>query len=95
LAYPNFDLPFILTTDASKVTVAEILSQEQDGIERPIAYASRQINKAEQAYSASESEMLVLVWATKYFRCYLFGVKFVARADPTALTYLKNFADSL
>jgi len=76
LAYPNFDLPFILTTDASKVAVAAILSQEQDGIERPIAYASRQMNKAKQAYSASESEMLALVWATKYFRCYLFGAKF-------------------
>jgi len=94
LAYPNFDLPFILTTDASKVAVAAILSQEQDGIERPIAYASRQMNRAEQAYSASESEMLALVWATKCFRWYLFGAKFVARTDHAALTYLKNFADS-
>jgi len=89
LAYPNFDLPFILPTDASKVAVAAILSQEQDGIERPIAYASRQMNKVEQAYSASESEMLALVWATKYFRCYLFGAEFVARTDHAALTYLK------
>ena len=38
LAYPNFDLPFILTTDASKVAVAAILSQVQSGVERPIAY---------------------------------------------------------
>jgi len=52
LAYPNFNLPFILTTDASKVAVAAILSQVQDGVERPIAFASRQINKAEQDYSA-------------------------------------------
>ena len=79
--------------DASKVTVAAILSQQQEGIERPIAYASRQMNKAEQAYSASESEMLALVWATKYFR-YLFGTKFVVRTDHAALTYLKHFADS-
>jgi len=27
LAYPNFELPFFLTTDASKVAVAAILSQ--------------------------------------------------------------------
>jgi len=26
LAYPNFELPFILTTDASKVAIAAILS---------------------------------------------------------------------
>jgi hypothetical protein len=41
LAYPNFDLPIILTKDASKFVVAAIQSQEQDGIERPITYASR------------------------------------------------------
>jgi hypothetical protein len=75
LAYPNFELPFILTTDASKVAVAVILSQVQDGVERPIAYSSRQLNKAEQAYSATEAEMLAFVWATKYFRCYLYEKK--------------------
>jgi len=52
LAFPSFDLPFILTTAASKVAVAAILSQVQNGLERPVAYASRQLNKAEQAYSA-------------------------------------------
>jgi phosphopantetheinyl transferase (holo-ACP synthase) len=71
LAQPNFGLPFILTTDASKVAFAAILSQVQDGVERPVAFASRQMNKAERAYSASEAEMLALVWAAKYFRCYL------------------------
>jgi hypothetical protein len=93
LAYPNFERPSIFTTDASKLAVAAILSQEQDGLERPIAYASRQLNKAEQAYSASEAEMLALLCATKSFRCYLYGADFVARTDHAALRYLKNFAD--
>ena len=43
LAYPNFKEPFILTTDASKVAVAAILSQLQNGVERPVSYASRQM----------------------------------------------------
>jgi hypothetical protein len=47
--YPNFELRFILSTDASKIAFAAILSQEQNGVERPIPYASRQMNKAEQA----------------------------------------------
>ena len=46
LTYPDFSLPFILTTGASKIAVAAILSYVQDGIEWPIAYASRQMNKA-------------------------------------------------
>jgi transposase InsO family protein len=94
LAYPDFELPFILTTDASKIAVAAVLSQVQEGIERPIAYASRQLNKAEQAYSASESELLAVVWATKYFRCYLYGRKFLVRTDHSALTFLHKFADN-
>jgi len=52
------------------------------------------MNKAEQAYSASEAEMLALVWATKQFRCYLFGKQFLVRTDHAALTYLRNFADN-
>jgi hypothetical protein len=94
LAYPNFDPPFILTTDVSKVAVAAILSQVQDGEEKPFAYGSRQLNKAEQAYSASEAEMLALVWATRYFRCYLFGKQFLVRTDHSALSYLRTFSDT-
>ena len=37
--------------------------------------------------------MLALVWAVKYFLCYLFGRKFLVRTDHSALTYLRKFAD--
>jgi len=86
LAYPNFELRFILTTDASKVAIAVILSQVQDRKERPIAYASRQLNTAEQNYTVSEKEMLSLVWATRYYRCYLYGKRFLVRTDHATLT---------
>ena len=94
LAYPNFNLLFNLTTDASKLAVAAILSLVQDGAERTIAYASRQMNTAERNYSATETEMLALVWAAKYFRCYLYGKRFVVRTDHSALSYVRNFADN-
>jgi len=86
-------LPFILTTGASKTALGAILSQVQNGEERPNVYASRQTNKAEQSYAATELEMLGLVWATKQIRCYLHGRKLVARTYHAALTYLRNFAD--
>jgi hypothetical protein len=92
LAYPDFKLHFIVTTDASKIAIAAVLSQVQDGVERPISFASRQINTAERSYSASELEMLDLVLATKYFRCYLYGKKFLVRTDHAALTFLHKFA---
>ena len=89
-AYPNFDLPFIFITDVSKKAVAAILLQVQNGLERPVAYASRQLNKAEQSYSALEAELLALVWAAKYFRCYLYVKRFKVRTDRAALTNLKT-----
>ena len=93
LAYPDFKSQFILTTDASKLAVAAILSQVQDGVERPVAFASRQMNKAEQNNTASEAE-IASTWATKHFRCYLYGKKFLVRTDHSALTYLHKFADN-
>ena len=87
LTYPNFDSPFILTTDASNIAVAAILSQVQYGVERPIRYASRQMNSAEQNYSASEDEMVAVTWGTRQFRCYLFGKHFVLRTDHATLVY--------
>jgi hypothetical protein len=42
LAYPNFSQPFIPTTGASKMALGAILSQVQGGLEKPLAYASRQ-----------------------------------------------------
>jgi hypothetical protein len=86
LPYPNFELPFILTTDASKLAVATVLSQVQDGLEQPLAYAIRQMNTAGQNHTASEAEMLVLVWATKYFRCYLYGHRLQVRTEHAVLT---------
>ena len=76
------------------MAVAAILLQVQNGLERPVTYASRQLKKAEQAYSASEAELLALVWAAKHFRCYLYGKRFTVRTDHAALTCLKTFSDT-
>ena len=84
LDYPNFASQFILTTDASKTAIAAIVSQVQDGVERPISVASRRLNPAESRYSASELEMLALTWGTRHFRCYLCGKQFVLRTDHAA-----------
>ena len=52
LAFPDFKVQFILTTDALTVGLGVVLSQVQEGIERPISFASRQLNEAESSYSA-------------------------------------------
>jgi hypothetical protein len=45
LQYPDFGKPFILTTDASGYATGATLSQGKLGQDKPIAYASRTLNK--------------------------------------------------
>jgi transposase InsO family protein len=90
LKYPDFSLPFILTTDASNFALGAVLSQGTVGKDRPVAYASRTLTKSEENYSAIEKELLAIDWATKYFRPYLFGRKFTLYTDHQPLTYALN-----
>jgi hypothetical protein len=71
LQCPDFSKEFILTTDASNQGIGAVLSQGIIGKDLPIAYASRNMNKAEQNYTSSEKELLAIVWGIKHFRPYL------------------------
>lgn len=90
LTYPQFDKPFILTTDASDYAIGAVLSQIQDKIEKPIAFASRTLNDAETRYATIEKEALAIVWAINKFKPYLYGAKFTLLTDHKPLTFLKN-----
>lgn len=88
LQYPDFEKEFNLTTDASNFAIGAILSQKKNGADLPIAYASRTLNDSEVNYSAIEKELLAIVWATKYFRPYLYGRKFKIFSDHKPLQWL-------
>jgi hypothetical protein len=89
LIYPNFEKPFSLTTDASNIALGAVLSQDH----KPVCYASRTLNDHELNYSAIEKELLAIVWATKYFRSYLFGRKFQILSDHRPLVWLENIKE--
>lgn len=93
LKFPDFSKPFYLTTDASKYAIGAILSQVFDGAEHPVAYASRQLNEAEQKYGATEQECLGVVWGVRHFRCYLYGRHFTIITDCQPLKWLINARD--
>lgn len=87
LTYPDFAKHFCLTTDASNFAIGAVLSQGNPGKDRPIHFASRTLNKTEESYSATEKELLAIVWALKVFRGYLYGQKVKIFTDHQPLTY--------
>jgi len=91
LAYPDFDRPFLLQTDASDVGLGAILAQHDgNGQERVIAYASYTLSPREQNYSTMEKEALAVVFAVKHFRFYLLGKRFSVITDNNALRWLHS-----
>lgn len=94
LQYPDFDKTFVLTTDASNVAIGAVLSQGPIGSDKPVAYASRTLSDTEARYSTIERECLAIIWATKHFRPYLYGRKFIIYTDHKPLSWLNSLKDA-
>ena len=84
---------WILDTDASDVAVGAVLSQIQNGIERPIAYYSRTLQPAERNYCVTRRELLAIKDGVRAFKRYLYGQKFTVRTDHGSLRWLLNMKD--
>lgn len=59
---------FLLDTDTNDIAIGAVLSQEVDGEERVIAYASKCLNKAERKYCTTRKELLAVVHFCHEFR---------------------------
>ncbi len=94
LAHFDPDSPTIVTCDASTQALGAVLSQEQDGVERPVAFASRALTPTEQRYSVGEREALACVWASGRWHLYLYGRHFTLRTDHQVLTTLLSASGS-
>ncbi|XP_008484885.1 uncharacterized protein K02A2.6-like, partial [Diaphorina citri] len=82
----NPSLPVSLTTDASPYGVGAVLSHTVNGVEKPIAYASRSLTTSEQNYSQLDREALAIIFGVTHFYKYLFGRHFLLITDNQPLS---------
>lgn len=91
LSTPDFKKHFYIQCDASSEGVGGVLFQvNNDGEERPIAYLSSKLNKAQKNYSVTEQECYAAVLSVKKFRPYVEGLPFTIITDHSSLKWLMS-----
>ncbi|GJT26557.1 reverse transcriptase domain-containing protein [Tanacetum coccineum] len=91
---PDWSLPFEIMCDASDYAVGAILGQRSDKHFKPIHYASKTMNEAQENYTTIEKELLVVVFAFDKFRQYLVLSKTIVFMNHSALRYLFTKQDA-
>ena len=90
IAFADFDKPFLLETNTSKLGFGAVLSQKQpNGWYYPVAYASQSLTIHKCNYHSTKQELLALKWAiTEQFQEYLHWKPYVVKTDNNPLAYI-------
>nr|GEV75903.1 reverse transcriptase domain-containing protein [Tanacetum cinerariifolium]GEV77873.1 reverse transcriptase domain-containing protein [Tanacetum cinerariifolium] len=91
---PNWNLPFELMCDASDFAVGAVLGQKDGKNFHPIYFASKTLNLAQQKYTVTEKELMVVVFAFAKFKSYLILSKTVVHTDHSVLRHLFKKQDA-
>ncbi|KAH8280002.1 hypothetical protein KR054_004843, partial [Drosophila jambulina] len=78
-------------TEKDAYPLPQIISEEGD--ERPIAFISKKLNKAQRNYTVTEQECLAAIVALKNFRAYVEGHRFKIITDHASLKWLMSNHD--
>ncbi|GJR90548.1 reverse transcriptase domain-containing protein [Tanacetum coccineum] len=91
---PNWNLPFELMCNASDFAVGTVLGKKDGKNFHPIYFASKTLNTAQQKYTVTEKELMVVVFTFDKFRPYLILSKTIVYTDHSALRYLFKKQDA-
>ena len=83
LAYPNYNEPFEIFTDASTRQLGAVITQKGC----PLAFFSRKLSAAQEKYTITELELLSIVECFKEFTGMLWGQKIKVYTDHKAPSY--------
>ena len=85
---PDWSKDFEIMCDVSDYAMGAVLGQRTDKTFRAINYASKTFNEAQDNYSATEKEMLVMVLVCEKFRPYILGSHVIVHTDHAVIKYL-------
>ncbi len=84
LAIPTEGGKFRIEADASEGAIGAVLSEEQDGKWRPVAFLSKSLTVMERNYEIYDKELLAIMLTLDEWRHYLMG----AAQDSVAAAWL-------
>jgi len=88
ISAPNWTQPLEIICNASDFAIGAVLGQRIDNKQHVIYYSSRTLTNAQQNYTTTEKEFLVVVFALGKFRPYLLESKTTIYTDHSALKHL-------
>ncbi|XP_077954435.1 uncharacterized protein LOC120834331 isoform X1 [Gasterosteus aculeatus] len=91
---PGLGATYSVPTDASNRGLGAVLSQQVQGVDRPVLYISRKLSEREARYSTVEKECLAIRWAVDSLRYYLLGRQFTLCSDHAPLQWLHRMKDA-
>jgi hypothetical protein len=92
LAIPTDDDPYRVEADSSGKAIGAVLSQQQDGVWKPVAFLSKALNETERNYEIYDRELLAIMTALAEWRHHLMGapVDFEVWTDHQNLGYFRK-----
>ena len=95
LNFPDWNKPFIIELDASKVAACGVLMQDREGKRVILSYHSLTLNSAQRNYSPTEMECLAAISACRCFHAYIKGApKIILISDHQPLKWLRCQRDT-
>ena len=85
---PYWNSELEIMCDASYYAMGAVLGQKADKMFRVIYYASKTFNEAQENYSTTEKEMLVMVFTCEKFRPYILGSHVIIHTNHATIKYL-------
>ena len=82
-----------ISADASAFGLGAVLLQKDDGLWRPVAFASRSMTETERRYAQIEKEALAATWACEKFSDFVLGKHILLETDHKPLVPLLGVKD--